>query len=260
MMSAHRAEKEKVWYLRIENVLQGPYSSAMIRRLLHNGELTLADEVSLDRQNWSRVREIAELVPIKLRAEMGDRAAQTKLKTRQSVDRAEDKALQGIPVVASLIMLFIIVTAIGVGIWIGMPAQISEPDCEADAAPGVDWRYCVFNDLDPGAVSLAGANLNSTILRRARLTAINLRESDLRYADLHQADLSYAQLSHAHLQGANLTDADLSQADLTGADLRYADLTACRMSGVNLTEARLDGAIWTDGKVCADGSVGRCLP
>ena len=92
---------------------------------------------------------------------------------------------------------------------------------------------------------------------------------------LRWRDLSGSDLSGANLRGADLTRADLSGADLGGVDLREADLTVADLTGVNLDGARLDsaaldgavfdgadlsGAIWVDGQVCANGSMGECVP
>jgi uncharacterized protein YjbI with pentapeptide repeats len=61
--------------------------------------------------------------------------------------------------------------------------------------------------------------------------------------DWSGCDKSNANLWNANLSGANLTDANLSYANLTDADLTYADLY---------------GAMWPDGRVCAEGSMGAC--
>jgi uncharacterized protein YjbI with pentapeptide repeats len=42
-------------------------------------------------------------------------------------------------------------------------------------------------------------------------------------------------------------------ARLQGANLKGADLTGARFDS-----ADLEGAVWTDGRVCAAGSVGSC--
>jgi uncharacterized protein YjbI with pentapeptide repeats len=159
-----------------------------------------------------------------------------------------------------LISLLLILFGVGSVIWLDRPKQMVQPDCNAPAGPGVDWRNCVMPELDVGSASLFGADLNSAVLRQAKLTATDLSGSDLRYADLQGADLSYARLRRADMQGADLSQANLLQADLAGADLRYADLSGSRLQGANLNAVRLGGAIWTNGKVCAETSFGRCLP
>lgn len=76
--------------------------------------------------------------------------------------------------------------------------------------------------------------------------------------DLSGADLSGLNLHMANLSGSNLSYANLSNANLSNAWLTDANLTNANLSKTDLSGATLDGAIWTDGKRCADGSMGIC--
>ncbi len=105
--------------------------------------------------------------------------------------------------------------------------------CSDPAALEVDWHDCELKDASLEYAVLSGANLLN-------------------------ADLSGAGLEGAVLIRANLTDAVLSGANLTYADLRDAVLTGADLSGANLTDADLTGATWTDGRKCAEGSIGEC--
>jgi uncharacterized protein YjbI with pentapeptide repeats len=78
-------------------------------------------------------------------------------------------------------------------------------------------------------------------------------DCDLTGADLTGADLQIANLSGANLSGANLSGANLSNAWLVDSNLSKAKITKTIFDG-----ATLDGAVWTDGKLCADGSMGMC--
>ncbi len=91
--------------------------------------------------------------------------------------------------------------------------------CDDPAGPQVDWS--------------AGCSLSSVDLRKSNLTGANL---------------SGALLSNALMEGVNLSGANMTDANLSGAILDGADLTG----------AKLDGANWTDGRVCAGGSLGFC--
>lgn len=253
--SAVKSDQDKRWFLRIQHTRQGPFSSAKVRRLLLEGEVTLTDEISGDGRQWQRLRDVSEVVPLNLRAEMGDRSALSLMHSRRSGSAGKRERF---PYLASFISLLLLLAIVGAAVWLDRPGESDQPDCNAPAAPGVDWRNCVMSGLDVGSASLAGANLNSAVLHQARLTATDLSGADLRYADLQEADLSYAQLQRSVMQGTNLRGANLLQANLSGADLRYADFTGSRLEGVNLSAARFGGAIWTDGKVCAESSIGRC--
>ncbi len=71
--------------------------------------------------------------------------------------------------------------------------------------------------------------------------------------------LAGADLSDVALTMNVLSYTDLSEANLRGADLSVADLTGAALAGADLTFATLSWATWTDGRTCAEGSVGQCL-
>ncbi|MCD2158201.1 pentapeptide repeat-containing protein [Rhodococcus cerastii] len=88
-------------------------------------------------------------------------------------------------------------------------------------------------------------------------------------SDFGQTDLSSAVFIGARIQGnttffrANLRDAKFQAAVFNSVDLRGANLTNANFKGatltaVNLTDADLSGATWTDGRICGQGSTGRC--
>jgi uncharacterized protein YjbI with pentapeptide repeats len=81
---------------------------------------------------------------------------------------------------------------------------------------------------------------------------------DLSGALLYGADLSGADLAGANLFGAQLPGANLSGANLTRANLHQANLDGANLSGANLTGANLVWATWTDGRQCANESIGEC--
>jgi len=159
-------------------------------------------------------------------------------------------------VIASTILVLVL---IGVGLYIGAPSAIPDPDCSAKAGPGVNWRNCYLDAVSSESANMQGAILNSSILRTARLSGASLRQADMRYADLSGSDLSYAEFNSARMKGVNLQNADLTNADLRNSDLTFANLKNSRLGGARLEGARLEKAIWIDGTVCATGSVGKCI-
>jgi hypothetical protein len=90
---------------------------------------------------------------------------------------------------------------------------------------------------------LSGKNMSGLYLVGVNFATANLKGADLRRANLERADFGEA----------NLERADLSEANLKMAGLRLSGIRAA-----NLDRAILDGAVWTDGRVCAAGSVGQC--
>ncbi len=130
-------------------------------------------------------------------------------------------------------------------------------DCEADAAPGVDWHDCdkslrVLTDID-----LSGANLSGTTFRGSNFSGATLTGATLTGANLAGATLTGATLTGVDLTGADLGSADLSNADLSGADLTDTDLTNANLIEADLTLATTTGAIITSVRwlhtICPDG-------
>lgn len=115
-------------------------------------------------------------------------------------------------------------------------------------APGVDMNHASMANMRLDESNLKGANLEGAILQLANLRGANLEGANLSRTHLHAVNLRGANLRGASLRGANLLDADLTGADLTGADL----------VGTILIQAKFGNATWSDGRICAADSVGRC--
>lgn len=140
--------------------------------------------------------------------------------------------------------------------------------CTDPAAPNVNWRRCYLDGRDMKGVVLDGAMLRDATFQRSDLSQARLTD-----ADAYRAKFLSARLDGAVLDGARLIEADMTRAEmvgtsLKGADLRNAKLVGAVMKGADLTGARLDGAdlrnadlskaVWSDGRICGDGSVGQC--
>jgi len=148
-------------------------------------------------------------------------------------------------------------------VWAGYYAYQNKPeevvvDCNAMPAFAVNWTNCILLSKD-----LRSANLENALLRNARLStanmqSANLRGADMAYVDLSRANLVGANMSSSSLKGANLVGADLQGAVLANADLSFANLTDAKIRLADLTGAKLAKAVWVDGTVCADDSVGQC--
>ena len=116
-------------------------------------------------------------------------------------------------------------------------------------APGIDMHDATMATMRLDGANLQGANLQRAILQLANLKGANLMMANLEGAHMHATNLQDANLMLANMQKVNLLDANL-----TGANLRGANLT-----GAILIKAKFDNATWTDGRVCAKGSIGECL-
>jgi hypothetical protein len=257
-MNELKRESAQAWFIRHEGLISGPVSDARIRQQLLEGLLNLTDQVSLDKQEWLEIGKVPGVVPLQMRAESGDKAAIAKIEARAKQQTRERSRVATIPVIPLLVSVVVLIGVVLISLLIGMPERIDTPQCDDPPAPGVNWRNCLLLNIDVGSASLAGANLNSAVVRQGKFSATNLSGADLSYADLRKADLRYAQLTNGLLVGANFQGADLRDADLQGGDLRFADFTGARMEGVLLSGSRLDDAIWTDGRQCAEQSLGAC--
>jgi hypothetical protein len=258
-MSEQDDNKPALWFVRHEGVPTGPFPGAKIRHLLLQGEISMADQISVDGKQWMSLLKVPEVVPLSLRAQAGDSKAKAALAHRRESEASDAAEERRFPWTALLVVLLVIGGVLGLAVWVGMPAQVDTPRCDARPGPGVNWRNCLLTGVDVGSASLAGANLNSAVLRNARLSATDLSGADLRYADLSGADLRYANLQRSQQLGVNLQTADLRGSDLRWSDLRYADLTSSLLDEARFDGANLGHAIWRDGATCAENSIGRCL-
>jgi hypothetical protein len=163
------------------------------------------------------------------------------------------------PYLAFLVVSIVVFLTLGIGLYIGAPDEIPDPDCNAKAAPGVNWRNCRLDAVKSESVNMRGAILNSSILRLAKFSGGIFNKADMQYADLSGSDLSYSEIADAKMKGINLQNADLTNADLTNSDLSYANLKNSKLGGAKIDGARLSKAIWIDGSVCGPGSVGKCV-
>lgn len=138
----------------------------------------------------------------------------------------------------------------------GTPAE--PPACHLPPAPEVNWSYCRMPGMDLRGADLSGALLRNTDLLGSRLEGARLVEADLSYAELQRTLLERADLRRATIIGAALQNAVLTDARLDGADLSFVNLTGANIAGASFDGAILDRAVWTDGRICATGSVGTC--
>jgi len=131
-----------------------------------------------------------------------------------------------------------------------------EPDAQCTSAVRIG--------LNAPGVDMRNSSMTTMRLDNANLQRANLSNAILQLSNLKGANLMLANLQGAHMHGVNLVNANLSLANLTKANLMDANLSGANLRGANLTDTlllktKLDNAIWTDGRVCAAGSIGKCL-
>lgn len=235
-----------------------------IRKAAEEGNLYEALPVSLgeDERRGTERRSKAEDVKYQNLRKGQRRQDEDELVRRYQLSKTqliEQYKKRKIPYIGFLVVSVLVFLSIGVGLYLGSPDVVPDPDCNAKAAPGVNWRSCRLVAVSYESVNLQGAILNSAILRMSKLSGGIFNKADMQYADLSGSDLSYSEILDAKMKGINLQNADLTNVDLTNSDLSYANLQNSKLGGVNIDGVILTKAIWIDGSVCGPGSIGKCI-
>ena len=159
-----------------------------------------------------------------------------------------------------VLMVAMVLVAFLAGYMLGdSETEVPGPDCAAAPAAGINWDNCNLSGAQAAGADLANASIRNARLDGAQLAHARLTGARLDYSSLGISDLREADLRQAVLVGTVLRGADLRGAHLYKANLAYANLSGAQIEGADFRGALLDQAIWTDQRVCARGSVGRCL-
>ncbi|MCB2426308.1 pentapeptide repeat-containing protein [Methylophaga pinxianii] len=279
------------WYTRQNDTISGPFTLALLKSNLLLGRINAQTEVSADQKYWQPLGDIIALqtaepiIPPPLTLDERDgfdrrndqplteaeREMRREQRRKQEPDFLIQQRQQRTELLEKLkperparFWPFFIISLILTGIFVGAvlfptPPIKSTADCDAAPARQVNWENCLKPGMDIPSATLTSANLRNSGLAMSNLMNADLVDADLSYADLSLSNMSYALLQGSNLKGANLQQADLSYSDLTDSDLSFANLRDARLGGSNLHNAKLDKAIWIDGRICAEGSVGNCL-
>jgi len=285
-----------LWYVRNKNKVIGPFPTGQIQQSILLGRISVHAEVSQDKEEWKPLRQCPQLIPEVLKGAGNDEHTRERLaaarrwadeRRRERRNDDDDPERKGPgrrsresyttleyrdhreTVVQELrpskerfiiVLLSVIVILIG-GVYAGfkwVPQMPAEPQCEAAATKGINWRQCNKAGLQLLNSDLSGAVLNSVNLQGANLFGSIFIKADLSYADLSSSNLSFTNFEQAQLKGANLRAADLSKANLSNADLSYADLQDAKLVDTVYTNANFSHAIWLDGRKCLPESIGAC--
>ena len=133
--------------------------------------------------------------------------------------------------------------------------------CKFEPAAQCSWAVRVgakASGLDMHESSMASIRLDRADLSRSNLSYSILQLASLKGANLMMTNFEGAHMHGVNLEGANLMMANLMKVNLLDANLTKANLRGANLSGAILMKARFDNAIWTDGRVCAVGSIGEC--
>jgi len=270
------------WYLQLHGEGRGPFPAWQISRYLILQRLDRQSLVSRDGENWQPLGELAEPQPER-RLAIADLPAEERARLeaseqwvadnprlfKQAATAGEEEGYRHIQPgemkrpnrVPAYVAVVVILLAIGaIPFLIPSSPGVAEPQCDAIAAPGVNWSNCLLRGSQLEGSDLSGAMLRNVNLSSSNLSQGKLVGADLNYANLSLSELKDALLQNAQLKGANLRNANLRNANLEGADLSYADLTDAMLDGANLTNVRLGYAVWEENINCMPESVGKCIP
>jgi len=283
------------WFTRTDGKVQGPFPKGMIQSFVLSGRLKLGDEVSFDKEEWTKLKSHRELIPKELlnvkteedkeRLRMAIRRENERLHDRRTEqcrsesdkrggDRRKGEAgkdtnrkagskykKEKSPVIQSIVFVLFLSALAFVAYYVysfGSKSVISITNCSAPAAPKVNWAHCKLEGYRAVSKDLSGGYFSNVKFQGADLHGSNFNSSNFQYADLALVNFSYADLSYSKFTGAVLRGADLTNVDLSYSDLSYTNLLNAKLGGAKLKGARFDSAIWIDGRKCKAGSIGFC--
>jgi len=112
------------------------------------------------------------------------------------------------------------------------------------------WTQVKISNSD-----FVGSNLTRNNWDDVSMYNVDARRSMLAASNFKNTTIAESCLAQANLSGSNF-DGTVS---FRGSDLRGAQLSGITINGtVDWTDAKLGGAVWMDGRVCAESSVGSC--
>ena len=271
--------QEHLWFTRRDGQVRGPFPQRQITRYILLGRLRGDDELSVDREIWSSLDELSQLLPEEMKNVVTDEDRQRLHEARLRADerRGGDRRLG----------------SERLQIDTGAQRRASDRRQEEDAevlrhrearravldqsrtpAPST-WcplysralaaallllivffwftpeRSVSHPDCDaapaPGVdwsnCRMPGLVAEQTDLRAARAGNMDLTGADLAGSRLNDADLAYTTLDLSDLRHTDLSGARLTGAGLQNADLRGARLAGADLSYADLRGARLEGAV-----------------
>ena len=266
----------RLWYLRQRGEMLGPFPERLVCRFIVLGRLSEQDEVSLDGMYWTRVEEVPELAEgvrnlLTVQGTATDADPEWSEERAKAILRWLDDRKSPDP------------RARGAG---KIPKeQDKRTGKERRETPETveqhayrEWRgefelWMRSQRHRYGFVWRLGAAFAFIALLFILFNrpvnpikvGLQVRPVDCQLPAVKGVDWSGCLKDDILLVGADLRDAKLvgtrlRNANLTHADLRHANLAQADLSGAKLEGARLDEATWTDGRVCAKGSVTSCMP
>jgi len=161
-----------------------------------------------------------------------------------------------------LVALSLLFLTLGVVWWasgLEPSPMVEDANCTGAPVPEINWNSCQLASSQLANASLHGAKARNTNLSASNLSLVDFSAADLAYADMSLSNLTGINLQKANLVGVDFQRSVLVGANLDGADAAYANFFNTDLSDISLTDTKLDKAVWNNGLICADGSMGECV-
>lgn len=126
------------------------------------------------------------------------------------------------------------------------------------AIAGVDFSQADYNKALKGDKNLSETRLEGADFSYKNLEGYIFTNADLEGANFQGANLTGANFEHADIEKTKFTDANLTNVNFYHADLDEANLKGANIKNANFKNAELEYATWTNGRLCAEGSIGGC--
>lgn len=285
--------KQKLWFIRQNGKIKGPFPSGSIRRFMLIGRVLPQDEVSHNRKGWQPASSVPEVVPPEIRKAITEgnlegliparlrederrgrerrqgsddaeykqrrkgerRQAETEIesKHRQAKLELSDVSQRKRRPVIGVVVSVLLVSLV-IGYGLYLGAPEAIPDPECNAAPAPGVNW---RNCRLDGLKAESAELNGAMLNNAVLRGARLSGSRINRADLQYIDLSVADLSYVELKSSRMKGANLINSDLSYADLSGADLRFSNLTNANLGGANLAQTQFGNA-IWIDGRI--CLP
>jgi uncharacterized protein YjbI with pentapeptide repeats len=145
------------------------------------------------------------------------------------------------------------------------PSQATIPNLDYATLPGARWEHLKLPAVHLLDADLSKANLQETILDRAKAQGAKLSEAqmymasiyaaDLRDADLHGAQMmriraAWCDFANADLERADLSEGDLHDSTFIETSLRHAWLVRADLHNATIERCDIEGAIFRYANLC----------
>jgi hypothetical protein len=272
-------QKKRLWYVRRDNSVQGPYPAGLITRYILLGRIRRSDEISSGDDTWTKISDMPELIPEVVQLNSDDPISRQRLMAakrwadERTVEdrrhlshgvshnrRAEDRRFsygdeeikhRNVGDITEEIRLqkkkdrrLAGYIAISIVIASGIAMFLLNPVPPVSA---IDCDIPPHSGINWNNCHKEGAILTNVNLIGAQMTNMNLMNADIHDSQLVKADLSYSDLSASNLKGTDLraailVGADLRQSDLSNSNLKGADLSYADLSEANIRDAQIEDA------------------